>query len=128
MPATATAPTNGIANPTENTDDKPTRRGNPLMRGLTSNMLKHPHELEFADGMMSDEFALEKISRQVIEALDLQTEKEAIDVIKKAWAWHSDKEKREAEAAADRILAEAANNVLLLQILEKKILDQKKAA
>jgi len=132
MPATATRPSNGTQHETEiekpNHEDKPARKGNLILRSLNRTMITEPQELDFADGMMSNEFAWEKTTRQILEPLGINTEKEWLDYCKAVWKWHADKEKRETEAAADRILAEASENPLLLEILQQKIATQKKAA
>lgn len=126
MPATATV--NGkqehaAVNNTEETDseEKPIRRGNPLMKSLTPDMIKNPHELEFADGMMSDRFAWEKTNKTIVEALEFKTEKEWLDFAKAVWKWRQDAEKRQAEAAAEKLLAEASENPLLLELLKQKL-------
>lgn len=132
MPATATV------NPKQETaevihvedsdnSDKPVRRGNPLMRTLTPDMIKSPHKLDFADGMMSNEFAWEKVSKQILEPLGITTKKEWMDLNDSVWTWHSNKAIREAEFEADEILEKAAENPILLDILKKKIGQSHKA-
>lgn len=126
MPATATI--NGkqdhaaVINTEEvDSEDKPARRGNPLMKSLYASMIKDPHPLEFADGMMSNEFAWEKTSKMILDPLDFQIEKEWLDYAKAVWKWRQDAEKRTAEAAAEKLLAEASNNPLLLEVLKQKL-------
>lgn len=108
---------------TEDSDnsDKPVRRGNPLMRSLTPDMIREPYELDFADGMMSNEFAWEKTSKQIIETLEFRTEKEWLDYAKTAWKWHLDLHKRQAEATALKILADASENPMVLEVLKQKL-------
>lgn len=126
MPATAT--TNGkqehaAANNTEESDseEKPTRRGNFILKSLHADMIKNPHELDFADGMMSNEFAWEKTCKFILEPLEFETEKEWLDFAKSVWQWRQDAEKRQAELAAEKLLAEASANPLLMEILKQKL-------
>lgn len=133
MPTTATInpkqETTG-ATPVEDSDnsDKPARRGNPLMRTLTPDMIREPHKLDFADGMMSNEFAWEKVSKQILEPLGITTKKEWMDLNDNIWTWHSNKAVREAEFEAEEILAKASENPLLLDVLKQKISQTRKAA
>lgn len=108
----------------EAVDDKPKRRGstgNPMMRTLHPDMLKSPHQLDFADGMMSDEFAWEKTNRLIVDPLEFQTEKQWLDFAKATWKWRQDAEKREAELLVERLLTEAANNPLVMAVLKQKL-------
>ncbi len=134
MPATATA-TNGtqekLSHQIEETDigDKPARRGNPLMRSLYPSMIENPHNLDFADAMRSDEFAWEKTCKTILEPLSITTEKNWLDYCKQVWKWHLQAQQRENEALADKLLAEAASNPDVMEILKQKLAsDQPKAA
>lgn len=130
MPATTTAQTNGrqenVSNQIEETDigDKPTRRGNPLMRSLHPSMIDNPHNLDFADDMRSDEFAWEKTCKTILEPLSITTEKTWLDYCKQVWKWHLQAQQRENEAIANKLLAEAATNPGVLEILKQKIVEE----
>ena len=126
MPATATANHKQETIPNTHLEDahdgeKPTRRGNPLMKSLTPDMIKDPYELEFADGMLSNKFAWEKTCKFILEPLEFESEKEWLEFAKAVWKWRQDAEKRQVEAAAEKLLAEAASNPLLLEVLKQKL-------
>lgn len=119
-----TAITNGTdSSHTEELDssDKPAKRGNPLMRALNPDMLKDPYELDFADNMMSNEFAWEKTNKHIFEPLGLNSEKEYVDHAKACWKWKEGAQKREAEAIAQKLLAEAESNPFVKEALKKKL-------
>lgn len=126
MTATAIVSTDeqkeGLPSSTEEAvDDKPSRRGNPMMRSLYPDMLQKPHKLDFADGMMSNEFAWEKAIKFIFEPLGLDTEKEALDFTKALCKWRRDAEKREAEKLAEKLLAEALKDPLVMAVLKQKL-------
>lgn len=106
-----------------NSDNAPkrTRRGNPLMNSLSSDFLSDPRPLEFADGMPSDEFAMEKCVRFVVEPLKFETEKEWLAFAKRVWTWAQQAEERHKAAAADELIARLGDDPELIGILKKKL-------
>lgn len=73
--ATATLNGNQIVIPGVDLADESTeafnkpRKGNALMKRLEPEFLSNPQPLEFAEGMMSDEFWFEKTCRTILEPL-----------------------------------------------------------
>jgi hypothetical protein len=86
-------------------------------------MITDPHELDFADGMKSNEFAWEKTSRQILEPLGFETEKEWLDYARAVWKWKTEAQARDIERQASRILTEA--NPQLIEALKQKLLTDK---
>jgi len=82
----ATATLNGnskietLAATAEETSESRVRSsGNPLMKRLAPEMLSAPYPLDFVDGMMSDNFTLEKCHKTIIEPLAIKTQKDWLD-------------------------------------------------
>lgn len=105
------------------TADKPKRTGNPLMKGLEAGMLETPYPLDFYNGMMSDEFCFEKTSKLILEPLNLKTEKQAIDFLKRVFKWNSQAEERRIDGIVRDILARAGEDPKVLERLKDSLAD-----
>lgn len=105
------------------TADKPKRTGNPLMKGLEAGMLETPYPLDFYNGMMSDEFCFEKTSKLILEPLNLKTEKQAIDFLKRVFKWNSQAEERRIDGIVRDILARAGEDPKVLARLKDSLAD-----
>lgn len=101
--------------------NKPARKGNALMKRLEPGFLSNPQPLDFAEGMMSDEFCFEKTCRTIVEPLAFETEKEWVAFAKLAWHWQQQAETREKEAIALQVLSQVENDPKLLEIMKEKI-------
>lgn len=101
--------------------NKPARKGNALMKRLEPEFLSNPQPLDFAEGMMSDEFCFEKTCRTILEPLAFETEKEWIAFAKLAWHWQQQAETREKEAIATQVLQQIQNDPKLVEILKEKL-------
>lgn len=102
-------------------EDTPKRIGNPLMRGLKPEMYKSPYSLDFAGGMASDQFCLEKCASTIVQALEFKTEKEWIDFAKQTWRWIGQAEERRREAVVQDLLARASEDPKVLELLKEKL-------
>lgn len=102
--------------------NKPTRKGNALMKRLKPDYLSSPEPLDFADGMMSNEFCFEKTSKMILEPLAFETEKEWLAFAKQAWQWQQQAETREKEAIANSVLHQIESDPKVLEILKEKLL------
>lgn len=106
---------------TAEVSNKPTRRGNALMKRLEPSFLSEPRPLDFAEEMMSDDFCYEKCSKVIFEPLGFKTEKECIAFAKLAWHWQEQAEVREKEAIANQVLQQIEGDPKLLQIIREKL-------
>lgn len=102
--------------------NKPARKGNALMKRLEPEFLSNPHPLEFAEGMMSDEFCFEKTCMTILEPLAFETEKEWVAFAKQAWHWQQQAETREKEAIVLQVLHQIESDPKVLEILKEKLL------
>ena len=115
MPKTSVR-TNGQAAATKKTDDvtetqekksqtdKRNTRGYILMRVISPDMFNSPHPLDFADGMDSREFVLEKCSKLILEPLEFATQKEWIRFAEEVWDWAEAAELRQKQALVDSFI------------------------
>lgn len=101
---------------------KPARKGNALMKRLEPEFLSEPQPLEFAEGMMSDEFCFEKTCQTILEPLAFESEKEWVAFAKQAWHWQQQAETREKEAIALQVLDQIESDPKVLEILKEKLL------
>lgn len=101
--------------------DKPKRTGNPLMKGLEAAMLETPYPLDFYNGMMSDEFCFEKCSKMILEPLNLKTEKQGIEFLKRVFKWISQAEERRIDQIVRDILARAGEDPKVLERLKDSL-------
>ena len=104
------------------------KRSNPFMYGLTPEMIEEPYPLDFADGMDSYEFALEKFRRLICVPLKFKSQKELLDFAKAEWQWietASDREtKTQAEQMIDKVknwIAETQDNPKLNQLIKDRL-------
>lgn len=102
--------------------NKPTRKGNALMKRLEPEFLTDPQPLDFADGMMSNDFCFDKCSKTIIEPLGFGSEKEWLAFAKQAWHWQQQAETREKEAIANNVLHQIESDPKVLEILKEKLL------
>lgn len=110
-----------LADESTEVSNKP-RKGNALMKRLEPEFLSNPQPLEFAEGMMSDEFCFEKTCRTILEPLAFETEKEWVAFAKLAWHWQQQAETREKEAIALQVLHQIESDPKVLEILKEKLL------
>lgn len=102
-------------------DPKVPRRGNSLMKRLNPSFLLEPRELDFADGMRSDEFCYEKGYRLLLEPLEFKNKKEWLDYCGKVWQWAEDAEQRALEAEAKDYLEKLKANPKLLNLVKANL-------
>lgn len=100
---------------------KPGRRRNPLNHPLSSDFLSKPHSLDFTEGLQSDEFAMEKCAKVILEPLEFESEKEWLSFAKQVWAWVEQEDVRRKEAVAEEIVATLNDDDELLNIFKKKL-------
>lgn len=101
--------------------NKPARKVNPGVQRLKPEYLLDPQPLDFADGMMSNDFCFDRCSRTIIERLNFETEKEWLAFAKQAWHWQQQAETREKEAIATQLIQQAQNDPKVLEILKEKL-------
>lgn len=101
--------------------EKKTKRGNPLNYAISSDYLSNPRPLEFANGLRSDEFAMEKCAKVILEPLSLETEKEWLNFAKQVWTWAQEAEYRKKEALADELISKAMTDEELLRIVKSRL-------
>lgn len=111
-------------NEQEETEAKPKRSGNPLMKVISPDMLSNPYLLDFMDGMMSNEFCYEKANKQLLQPLAFKTEKEWLAFCKEVWSWNQSAEIRESEAIANQFLSQYQDNPKVIEVLKQKLSDQ----
>lgn len=99
----------------------PGRKRNPFMQGLSADFLSDPHPLEFIKELQSDEFAMEKCSKLIVEPLEFESEKEWLNFAKRVWEWSEGSEIRQKEALADELLAQATVDEELMRIVKSKL-------
>lgn len=80
---------------------KKKRSGNPFMFAIRPEYLSEPRPLEFAEGMDSREFVLEKCNKAILQSLEIKSEKEWLKFASQVWAWAEEAEEREKQAAAE---------------------------
>ena len=104
------------------------KRGSPFMYSLLPEMVTDPYPLEFADGMDSYDFAMEKCRRTIVAPLKFKNQKEWLDFAKSVWVWVESTDEREIKAQADQLaqriqylIAETQSNPLLNQLLKEKL-------
>ena len=125
MPAAATL--NGGRQHTtpvvEVTDEDKPRRGNPLMRKLEPEMLRNPFPIDLPNGksLDSDQLCYSRCASFIFEPVGLKTEKECIEFAKQVWKWMSSAEIRRREELAEEMIAKAADDPKLLEILKAKL-------
>ncbi|OKH23351.1 hypothetical protein [Chroogloeocystis siderophila] len=103
------------------TEVKPKRSGNPLMKVISPDMLSNPYPLDFMDEMMSNEFCYEKANKQLLQPLGFKTEKEWLAFCKQVWIWSESAQERESEAIANQFLSQYQNNTKIIEVLKQKL-------
>lgn len=125
MPATATLNGNRLASVPDveaSEEDKP-KRGNPMMRKLEPEMLRNPWPIDLPSGKSidSDQLCYSRCASFIFEPVGLKTEKECIDFAKNVWRWMAAAENRRREELAEELIAKAAEDPKLLEILRAKL-------
>lgn len=107
------------------TDDKQQDKssgGYIFMRVLHPDYLTDPHPLDFADGMDSREFALEKTSRMIVKPLGFASEKEWIGFATEAWDWYEAEElRRKQQAIRDFLNSEIEGDAAMIDFLRDQL-------
>lgn len=106
------------------------KRGSPFMYALTPEMIQEPYPLDFADGMDSYDFAMEKCRRLICGPLKFKSQKEWLEFAKSVWGWVESASDREAKLQADQLverikslIAETQDNPKLNQLIKEKLAD-----
>ena len=125
MPATATLNGNRqqvIPDIEVAEEDKP-KRGNPMMRKLEPEMLRNPYPIDLPSGKSidSDQLCYSRCASFIFEPVGLKSEKECIEFAKNVWKWMGAAESRRREELAEELIAKAAVDPKLLEILKAKL-------
>ena len=106
------------------------KRSNPFMYGLTPEMIESPYPLDFADGMDSYDFALEKFRRLICGPLKFKSQKDLLDFAKAEWQWIETASERETKVQAEQMveriknwIAETQENPKLNQLIKEQLAD-----
>ena len=99
--------------------DKRNTRGYILMRVVSPDMVSNPHPLDFADGMDSREFVLEKCFKLILEPLEFATEKEWLKFAQEIWDWAEAAELRQKQALVDSFISSIDESAL--DILKERV-------
>ena len=104
------------------------KRSNPYLHALLPQMISDPYPLDFADGMDSYDFAMEKCRRLIISPLKIKTSKAWLEFSKSTWGWVESASDREARAHADQLvkqiqdlIAETEEDPKLNQLIKEKL-------
>lgn len=104
------------------------KRSNPFLHNLTPEMIEEPYPLDFADGMDSYEFALEKFRRLICGPLKFRSQKDLLEFAKAEWQWIETTVDREAKVQADQLvekiknlIAETSDNPKLNQLIKEQL-------
>ena len=97
---------------------------------LIPEMVQQPYPLDFADGMDSYDFAMEKTRRQIIDPLKFPNEKEWLAFAKDSWGWTENTSDRKTKAQANHLLeriknliVETQDNPKLNQLIKDQLAD-----
>lgn len=102
-------------------ETKTTRRGNPLMRGLTPQMWSEPYQIDGIDPIMSDELCLEKGNKLLLEAMGLTEEEDWLNYCRQVFVWRQSANDRKLNAEAELLAAQLRQNPELLKRALAKI-------
>lgn len=101
-----------------------TRAPSPYMHSFKPEMWTDPHPLDFADGLNSRDFVLEKMSRQVLKSLQPKNLEEWLEIAEEAWNWFESEEARRKQVLLEKVLSsEVEGNSQLIDYLEERIQD-----
>lgn len=119
---------NDEQNNTEELNGSEKKRNAYNMRALKPEMVSDPYPLDFADGMDSLTYAMERCRQVIIDPLRFKSVKEYLEFCKQSWLRAEDIWDKEAEGEASKVeqevqklLAKTEGRAKLNQLVKEKV-------